>query len=864
MSKQPLVVLKFGGTSVATLRGWQTIEKLCRDRLQEGFRVLLVHSALAGVTDLIERLLEQAQAESIDEALTNYVTPHATLAQAMGVDASTVIDEHRESLARLLHGVHLLGELPAKLRARALAHGEWLASRLGQLYLQRDGAQVRWLDARALLRTQGAAHPERRKDWLQASISDARDERAITELNDSPWAMTQGFIAADNDGRTLLLGRGGSDTSATLLGARLDAARVEIWTDVPGMFSANPRFIPQARLLRALTYEEAQEIASTGAKVLHPRAVRPVRVHGIPLWVRSTMVPEMDGTVITASGSEQGRVKAVSVRRGITLVSMETVRMWQQAGFLADAFDVFRRHGVSIDLITTAESAVTVSLDTEAGLLVDEQIDALEADLAQICRVRVIRGCAAISLVGRQIRTVLHQLAPAFELFGNEVIHMLGQAANDLNLTVVVEENAADRLCSALHEQLISTQNDPTLYGPSWQSLQQPEASARAQQKQRWWFSKPARLIELAKEHGPCYVYQLDEIKARMQALRGLRNIDRVLYAVKANNHPAILRAASELGLGFETVSPGELQHIAKHVGPGQDVLFTPNFAPAQDYEAGFKAGARVTVDNLHVLENWAGAWRGREVFLRVDLANARGHHSHVRTAGKMSKFGIPVEDLERARQLANQAGVKVTGLHTHAGSGVLDVSHWLDTAVALARVAEPFDHVEVLDLGGGLGVPDRPEAPTLDLAALDASLSEMRSAFPKYRLWLEPGRYPVAQGGVLLTTVTQIKSKDDRHFVGVSTGMNSLIRPALYGAWHDIINLSRLDEPRDRLVTVVGPICETGDRLGSERLLPACREGDILLIDTAGAYGAVMASGYNMRDPAREVVIDAVGARVD
>ncbi len=156
--------------------------------------------------------------------------------------------------------------------------------------------------------------------------------------------------------------------------------------------------------------------------------------------------------------------------------------------------------------------------------------------------------------------------------------------------------------------------------------------------------------------------------------------------------------------------------------------------------------------------------------------------------------------------------------------------------------------------------MPEKSTDAPLDLDALDDSLNEFRKAFDRFELWLEPGRYLVAAAGVLLTRVTQTKGKGEVRYVGVNTGMNSLIRPALYGAWHEIVNLTRLDEPAVQLANVVGPICETGDTVGTERLLPECREGDVLLIANAGAYGASMSSRYNLRAPADERTLDTPG----
>ena len=185
--------------------------------------------------------------------------------------------------------------------------------------------------------------------------------------------ITQGFIARAEDGGTAILGRGGSDTSAAYFGALLQARRVEIWTDVPGMFSANPRQVPDARLLARLDYEEAQEIASTGAKVLHPRCIHPCREARVPIWIRDTERPHMPGTVIDHRAATLPGVKAISSRRGIVLVSMETIGMWQQVGFLADVFERFKRRGLSIDLIGSSEANVTVSLDPSDNLVNSER-----------------------------------------------------------------------------------------------------------------------------------------------------------------------------------------------------------------------------------------------------------------------------------------------------------------------------------------------------------------------------------------------------------------------------------------------------------------------------------------------------------
>src|SRR6185312_2876208 len=171
--------------------------------------------------------------------------------------------------------------------------------------------------------------------------------------------------------------------------------------------------------------------------------------------------------------------------------------------------------------------------------------------------------------------------------------------------------------------------------------------------------------------------------------------------------------------------------------------------------------------------------------------------------------------------------------------------------------LAEKIGSVAYLNRGGGLGVPPHPDEKELDLAALDASLLEVRQSYPHYLLWMEPGRWLVADCGVLLARATQVKRKGALNYLGCDAGMHALIRPALYDAWHEIANLSRLDEEPSTLYQIVGPICETGDVLGSDRRLPEAREGDVLLIAQAGAYGEAMSSHYNLRPLAETAVIE-------
>ncbi|MFQ6005905.1 MAG: bifunctional aspartate kinase/diaminopimelate decarboxylase, partial [Woeseia sp.] len=670
--------------------------------------------------------------------------------------------------------------------------------------------------------------------------------------------LTQGFIARNARRETVLLGRGGSDTSAAYFAARLQARRLEIWTDVPGMFTADPRLVPSARLLVALHFDEAQELASTGSHVLHPRCLSPLRRHGVPLFIRCTAAPRIPGTVISSVTSEtEPQVKGIAWRNGLTLVSMDGVGMWHEVGFLADAFSCFKSHGVSVDLVSTSETNVTVSIDTVDGMLAEDTEQALVTDLAPLCRVKVIRNCAAVSLVGRKIRTILPRIAPALEVFEEEKIHLVSQGANDLNFSFVIEQEQAPRLVSKLHASVIRKSGGSPAFGASWEEIFQRE-SADVDREPPWWLQKRDNLLTLANEHFNAYVYDADSVRSAAQSLLNMRSLDRVLYAVKANFNAELLKTLADVGVDFECVSPGEVEWLFE-VLPDLDkhrILFPPNFAPRSEYEWAVERGLQLTLDNLHPLQAWPEIFDGQELFIRVDPGQGRGHHEHVKTAGVHSKFGIPRFEVDELVELVDRAGAEVIGIHAHSGSGILDSDNWRSVAAELIKVAERFPTVEYMDLGGGLGIAEKPGDKPFNIDELDGTLAEIKAAYPKYQLWLEPGRFLVAQAGVLLTRVTQVKGKGDMRYVGVGTGMNSLIRPALYGAYHEIVNLTRADETATQSVTVVGPICETGDRLGSDRLLPPSRENDVILIANTGAYGFVMSSNYNRRKVDTEVVI--------
>jgi len=849
-------VLKYGGSSVALASNWSHIEHRVSEALNAGSRVVVVVSALRGVTDLLAAQGDRATRQPAEMIATEVRQRHQSLLKQLGLQPDRLdryLEECRQSL---------LAEpsMPAEL-ARLVAHGEWLSSRLGEAFLAARGLPVEWLDSREVLFCGRSPKRSTRAAYLDAECQ-AEPDPALRErlAAAAPVLIMPGFVAANARGETVLLGRGGSDTSASCLAAVLEADRVEIHSDVPGLFSTDPRRIPGARLLKLVSYREAQELAAMGARALHPRAILPLQRHAIALWLRQTDRPDIQGTEITPQAREHGaQVKAIVQRKGILLIALEGIGMWQQVGFLADVFAEFKRLGLSVDQVSTSESNVTITLDPDANLTDPSTLDELSRRLEKLCRVEILTDCASVSLVGLGIRTILHRLGPALEVFEQRRIFQVSQAANDLNLTFVVEARHADRLVEQLHRQVIpGGVGGDSVFGPSWEQLFRREDLPVAHPA--WWRTRRAELLTLVDPELDCaYVYHLPTVRAAAARLNALKSVDRILYSMKANPHPAVLRELHAAGLGMECVSLNEALHALRSIPSLRpaEVLLTPNFVARRELRAALEAGLRLTVDNLYILEHWGADLAGQSLFLRLDPGSGLGHHKMVRTAGSHAKFGIPFHELERARRLCDAHQITIDGLHAHTGSGILHPDNWHRTLDALVEAARELPDVGIINLGGGLGVPERGDELPLDLSTLDSGLLGLKAGLTRpIEIWLEPGRYLVAEAGVLLARVNQTKGKGEVRYVGIATGMNSLIRPALYGAWHEIVNLTRLDQAGHQVCNIVGPICESGDVLGLDRLLPDCEEGDVVLIANTGAYGATMASHYNMRPSAPERIL--------
>lgn len=850
------IITKFGGTSVSTRINWNHIAAITQAHIQSGAQPIIVCSALTQISNKLEKAIEAALLDEHHGLLTDIRNSHLDLAEALEVDPALITNDLHQ-LNLWLTGIALLKQAPSKTQAEILSLGEFMMTKLGHAFLQNQGLITKWYDVRELLVSTPISGNDA-VNYLSARCNSEYDAQLSKRFltNKAQVIITQGFFAANPQGETVLLGRGGSDTSAALLAGKVQAKACEIWTDVPGIYTANPHQLPHARLLKQLNYDEAQEIASMGAKVLHPNCIPPVRAANIPLSVKFTQMPEHSGTLVTKDIDETAPlIKSIQVKHSILLISIDTLNMWQQVGFLADIFVCFKKHGFSVDLLSSSELNVTLSLDTTAKSYDRNAINTLLSELNQFGRAKLIEPCSAVSLVGHHIRTVLPQLGPALEVFESKQIYLMSLASNNLNLTFVVDESQADKLCQKLHHLLIENNPQTFYYSKSWHE----EFGKPALRPIPWWETERDRLLTLGASQSPCYVYHGPTLTNKANQLLALTSVDALFYAIKANPNPFVLKTLEKENIGFECVSIQELDLILGLFPTinKKRILFTPNFAPKSEYEYALKVGCYLTIDSLYPLEQWASLFENREVILRIDPGAGAGHHKHVSTGGNESKFGITQNDLGKILESTHKHKIQVVGLHAHSGSGILTSELWQQTALMLAKLSTQFPKVRFLNLGGGLGIVEKPGQYPLDFASLNASLLAVKSQHPNLQIWLEPGRFFVAECGVILAKVTQRKEKGKVKFIGIETGMNSLIRPALYGAYHEIVNLSRLHDEKSGFAHIVGPICESGDTLGYDRLLPNTLEGDIILIANTGAYGYCMSSHYNLRPPAQELVLE-------
>jgi aspartate kinase len=442
-----VIVLKFGGTSVGDAAAMERAAEITRSRVPR--RPVVVVSALSGVTNALLALAEQAAAGQLIGALRGvenlrdrHLKETTALLDAAGADElcaelSALFDE----LASLAEALSVLGHVTSRSLDAIAALGEMASSRMLAALFTARGLPAMLIDPRSVVITDDSF--TRATPRIEAIAAASRRE-LLPAINQGSIPVLGGFVGSSPSGITTTLGRGGGDYSASLVGAALDAEAIEIWTDVDGMLTADPRVVPAARLIEHIRFDEAAELASFGAKVLHPSTIAPAVRRGIPVFVYNSRRPEGRGTRITTDAPRRA-VTAIAGKSGVTLLRVTSSRMLMQHGFLRAFFEIFERQRTAVDVVATSEVSVSVTVDDASHL------DSLVVELSALGDVSLQRERAIVAVVGSAIGGDGVTMGCALGALKDIPVQMVSLSANEINLTFVVPEARLADAMRALH-----------------------------------------------------------------------------------------------------------------------------------------------------------------------------------------------------------------------------------------------------------------------------------------------------------------------------------------------------------------------------------------------------------------------------
>ena len=456
-----MIVMKFGGTSVQDSKAIERVASIVKERLP--LRPVVVVSAMAKVTDQLLAMSRAAGAGDRKTALKlcralqerHYDTAGELLGTALFSDFHSELGGEFENLEELLRGISAVGELTPRTNDHVAAYGEMLSSKIVAAAFAAKGLPSAHVDSRECLVTDGAhmkAVPlfAETDERLRAKVQPLLDQGRVPVMG--------GFIAATKAGVTTTIGRGGSDYSAAIFGAGLNAERIEIWTDVDGMMTTDPNLCPDAKRIRVISFEEAAELAYFGAKVLHPATVLPAVQKNIPVYILNSKNPTCEGTRITATAPpSKNSFKAIAVKKRITIVDVAAPRMLLAHGFLKAIFEAFDRHRIPVDVVSTSEVSISLTVDS------NESIPALAADLAKLADVKYEGRKAIVCVVGENLRNTPGIAAKIFTEVQDTNIRMISQGASEINITFVVEEDSVPQVVKQLHKKFF-TDVDPETF----------------------------------------------------------------------------------------------------------------------------------------------------------------------------------------------------------------------------------------------------------------------------------------------------------------------------------------------------------------------------------------------------------------
>lgn len=446
--------MKFGGTSVQDSAAFSRVASIVAG--ESANAPVVVTSAMSKVTDALLAAFELAKKGAVEDAILSlqpHLDRHSAVSRELTGEAlqklfGVELEFARTELGDLLMRVSRRSLPLAMLKDAIVSYGEQLSSRLLALVLQASGLNARHADSRRLIVTDdeyGSAAP----------IFDETNRLVALELhpvvNAGEIPVMGGFIAASRSGETTTLGRGGSDYSAALVGAALNAREIQIWTDVTGVLTSDPRICPEARTLKTLSYEEAAELAYFGAKVLHPKTIQPAVDLQIPVRVCNSHQPQQRGTMILPHSQTTTRlVKSIAYKKGITILHITSARMLGAYGFMSAIFQIFERHRTVIDVVTTSEVSVSLTLDNT------DSLEAVVRDLERIGTVSVERDQAVVCVVGSGLRDTPGVAGTIFTAIKEHNISLISHGASSVNMTFVVSEDAVKEVIKRLHDEFFS------------------------------------------------------------------------------------------------------------------------------------------------------------------------------------------------------------------------------------------------------------------------------------------------------------------------------------------------------------------------------------------------------------------------
>ncbi|HLL99755.1 MAG TPA: lysine-sensitive aspartokinase 3 [Pyrinomonadaceae bacterium] len=448
--------MKFGGTSVGDVAAFERVFHIVSEQVEK--KPVVVVSAMTKVTDALLAAFDTAKKSDSAEAASAVLEPHFARHEEV---SRTFLDEKRQQafdeelsfakgeLADLFKRVSRRSLPLAMMKDAVVSYGEQLSSRLLAEVLKARGVRARQMDSRRLIVTDdeyGAAQP----DWNETERLTKIELEYLIQNGEVP--VLGGFIAASRSGETTTLGRGGSDYSAALVAAALRARELQIWTDVTGVMTCDPRIVREARTIPVLSYEEAAELAYFGAKVLHPKTIQPAVDYSIPVRVCNTFEPEKVGTmVLSESGEAPNKIKSIAHKKNITILRISSARMLGSYGFMSALFQIFDRHRTVIDVISTSEVSVALTLDDTASL---EQV---VGELKRLGNVEVEPDNAVVCVVGEGLRAASGLAAKIFSTIEDINVALVSHGASSVNLTFVVKEEVVAEVIKRLHNEFFKS-----------------------------------------------------------------------------------------------------------------------------------------------------------------------------------------------------------------------------------------------------------------------------------------------------------------------------------------------------------------------------------------------------------------------